>query len=265
MRGGTNEGVTVSDSVEDGHVTISKVSGFHEERNQRMTLDHWDPDDTAFWQTEGWKIAYYNLFVSTVALFLGFAIWTQWGGMAKQVIAAHKADKAVYSFGYASDKAATKDHNAAVKLLAPIAGISGATSRVVHAWAVNPCGGRNTNLGSCICIMIAMFTGAFTLLNDNCSIWLLYFAAILSGIGGGIFSSSVSNVSFFAPDRLQGSFLGIDGGFGNLGVAVQAQLVPRVAKIGMCMAGGDAAKGTFEGACNSYPLGKKFAWNPLFF
>jgi len=93
----------------------------------------------------------------------------------------------------------------------------------------------------------------------------MYLAAIFAGIGGGIFSSSVSNVSFFAPDRLQGTFLAIDAGFGNLGVGVQAQVVPRLAKFGACMAGGDAAKGTFEGACNSYPLGKKFAWNPLFF
>merc|ERR1719238_731280 len=219
-----------------------------------MTLEYWDPEDNAFWAKKGKNIAYYNLTVSTFALLIGFAIWAQWGGIAKNVIAAHKKDSSVYSFGYTNKK----DHAAAVKLLAPLGSISGATSRIVHTFAVNPCGGRNTNLGSIICIMLAMFTGGFTLLNGNCNLSLLYLAAILSGIGGGIFSSSVNNISFFSPDRLQGTFLAIDAGFGNIGVAIQAQLVPRLSKLGACFAG-------IAGTCESKPLGLRYVWNPCFF
>jgi len=103
-----------------------------------------------------------------------------------------------------------------------------------------------------------MFTAGFTLMNGNASIWLMYLAAVLSGIGGGIFSSSVSNVSFWFPSALQGTALGIDGGIGNLGVAAAAFLVPRFAKYGSCLAGVD-------GTCEAGMLGNRYAYNPFFF
>jgi len=247
--GGAHEGAKEEDEIKPDMLGNKMAAPV-----KTITLARWDPEKHDLWINGDQKIAVINLVLSTIALFIGFAIWTQWGGIAKNIIAAHKNDSNVYSFGY-TDK---KDHAAAVKLLGPIASISGGTSRVVHAFAVNPCGGRNTNLGSVLCIVIAMFMAGFTLMNDNCSLWLMYFCAILAGIGGGIFSSCMSNLSFFAPDRLQGTFLGICGGFGNLGVATQAQVVPRFAGLGMCIAGG-------SGSCDALPLGKKYVWNPLCF
>ncbi len=49
-------------------------------------------------------------------------------------------------------------------------------------------------------------------------------AALLAGIGGGNFSSSMSNIDAFYPQRLKGWALGLNAGGGNLGVAA-VQLV----------------------------------------
>jgi len=52
--------------------------------------------------------------------------------------------------------------------------------------------------------------------------------AILSGVGGGAFASSMSNISFFFPKRMQGLSLGLNAGLGNVGVSVMQVLLPWV-------------------------------------
>ncbi len=53
------------------------------ERNKGVQLDHWNPDDEQFWQSEGKKIANRNLWISIPNLLLGFATWIYWGMIAK--------------------------------------------------------------------------------------------------------------------------------------------------------------------------------------
>ena len=53
------------------------------------------------------------------------------------------------------------------------------------------------------------------------------------GFGGGNFSSSMSNISFFYPKRIQGTSLGLNAGLGNLGVSVLQFLVPVVISFGI--------------------------------
>jgi NNP family nitrate/nitrite transporter-like MFS transporter len=45
---------------------------------------------------------------------------------------------------------------------------------------------------------------------------------------GGAFASSMSNISFFFPKRMQGLTLGLNAGIGNLGVAVMQVTIPLV-------------------------------------
>ncbi len=49
--------------------------------------------------------------------------------------------------------------------------------------------------------------------------------ALLCGFGGGNFSSSMANISFFFPKERKGSALGVNAGLGNLGVSVVQFLV----------------------------------------
>ncbi len=50
--------------------------------------------------------------------------------------------------------------------------------------------------------------------------------ALLSGIGGGNFASSMSNISFFYPKKQQGLALGLNAGLGNFGVTTVQIAVP---------------------------------------
>jgi nitrate/nitrite transporter NarK len=56
--------------------------------------------------------------------------------------------------------------------------------------------------------------------------------AALSGLGGGNFASSMSNISFFYPKRVQGTSLGLNAGPGNFGVTTMQVLVPLVMTAG---------------------------------
>jgi NNP family nitrate/nitrite transporter-like MFS transporter len=65
--------------------------------------------------------------------------------------------------------------------------------------------------------------------------------ALLCGFGGGNFSSSMSNISFFFPKERKGSALGVNAGLGNLGVSVVQFLSPLVVTAGIFgVLGGDA-------------------------
>jgi NNP family nitrate/nitrite transporter-like MFS transporter len=52
--------------------------------------------------------------------------------------------------------------------------------------------------------------------------------ALLCGLGGGNFSASMANISFFFPKRMQGTALGWNAGAGNLGVGIVLAVAPLV-------------------------------------
>ena len=52
--------------------------------------------------------------------------------------------------------------------------------------------------------------------------------ALLSGLGGGNFASSMSHISFFFPKRMQGLALGLNAGLGNFGVTTMQIVIPLV-------------------------------------
>ena len=63
--------------------------------------------------------------------------------------------------------------------------------------------------------------------------WVLLGCAATAGFGGGNFSSSMANISFFYPERQKGFALGLNAAGGNLGVAITQLLVPLVIIIGV--------------------------------
>jgi NNP family nitrate/nitrite transporter-like MFS transporter len=89
--------------------------------------------------------------------------------------------------------------------------------------------------------------------------------ALLCGLGAGNFSSSMANISFFYPKRLQGTALGLNAGVGNLGVGL-AQLVAPIAMYGgaLLIFGGSAQTRVDQGATISiWVQNAGFIWVPL--
>jgi NNP family nitrate/nitrite transporter-like MFS transporter len=80
---------------------------------------------------------------------------------------------------------------------------------------------------SLLLILPAIGTG-IALQDHTTPFYLFIILAALSGVGGGAFASSMSNISFFFPKKEQGLALGLNAGLGNLGVSVMQFLIPWV-------------------------------------
>ena len=86
--------------------------------------------------------------------------------------------------------------------------------------------------------MIPAIGTGIALQDKDTPLWVFQLLAFLSGFGGGNFASSMSNISFFFPKRMQGLALGLNAGLGNAGVTTMQILVPLVMTFGIF--GGDA-------------------------
>ena len=175
------------------------------------TLEEWRPEDETFWETTGKKIAYRNLWLSVPALLCGFAIWGMWGIITVQML----------NLGFPFTQAELFS-------LTAIAGLAGATMRIPASFLIRLSGGRNTIfLTTAMLLAPAMGTG-IVLQHKDWPLWAFQLMALWSGVGGGNFASSMSNISTFFPKRLQGTALGLNAGLGNFGVTTMQIVIPLV-------------------------------------
>lgn len=189
-----------------------------EPRNGRGTrLDYWNPEDEEFWSGEGRRIASRNLWISIPNLLCAFAVWLYWSIIIVQMQNLH----AMGYFAFAADKTL-------LYTLPAIAGLAGATLRIPNSFMIAISGGRNVIFVTTL-LLIGPSLGVGIALQQPGTGWLTFAAlACLSGVGGGAFASSMSNISFFFPKRVQGTSLGLNAGLGNLGVSVMQVLLPFV-------------------------------------
>ncbi len=184
-------------------------------------LRNWNPEDEAFWEKEGKSIANRNLWISIPSLLCGFAVWLYWGIITVQMLN--------LGFPFAKSELFT---------LAAIAGLTGATLRIPSTFFIRIAGGRNTIFFTTALLMIPAAGAGFALSDPNTPLWHFQILAFLSGIGGGNFASSMSNISFFFPKKTQGYSLGMNAGLGNFGVTTMQILVPLAMTVGIF--GGEA-------------------------
>jgi NNP family nitrate/nitrite transporter-like MFS transporter len=171
----------------------------------------WRPEDNEFWESTGKKIAYRNLMLSVPALLCAFAVWGMWGIITVQMM----------NLGFPFTQAE-------LFTLTAIAGISGATMRIPASFLIRLAGGRNTIfLTTAMLLAPALGTG-IALQHKDWPLWVFQLLALWSGVGGGNFASSMSNISTFFPKRLQGTALGINAGVGNFGVTTMQIVIPLV-------------------------------------
>ncbi len=175
----------------------------------KINIKEWDVENKQFWESTGKKIANRNLWISIPSLLCGFAVWLMWGIISVQMLN--------LGFPFSQSELFT---------LTAIAGFTGATLRIPSTFFIRIAGGRNTIFFTTALLMIpAAGTGIF-LQDNNTPLWIFQGLAFISGIGGGNFASSMSNISFFFPKRVQGTSLGLNAGLGNFGVTTMQILVP---------------------------------------
>ena len=181
-----------------------------------VNLTEWKVEDEAFWEKEGKKIANRNLWISIPSLLCGFAVWLYWGIITVQML----------NLGFPFEKTELFS-------LMAIAGLTGATLRIPSTFFIRIAGGRNTIFFTTALLMLPAIGAGIALQDKNTPLWIFQVLALLSGFGGGNFASSMSNISFFFPKRVQGTSLGLNAGLGNFGVTTMQILVPLVMTFGL--------------------------------
>ena len=171
----------------------------------------WDVEDTAFWESQGKRIAYRNLWISVPSLLCGFAIWGMWGIITVQML----------NLGFPFTQAE-------LFTLTAISGLAGATMRIPASFLIRLAGGRNTIFLTTAMLLAPAIGTGIALQHKDWPLWVFQLMALWSGVGGGNFASSMSNISTFFPKRLQGTALGINAGLGNFGVTSMQVIIPLV-------------------------------------
>ncbi len=183
---------------------------------QGRLLTLWTPEDKSFWEREGEAVAKLNLWISVPALFLAFAIWQVWSVVAVSLPG--------LGFKYSSNQ---------LFWLAAAPALSGATLRIFYSFMVPMFGGRRWTAISTASLLIPALGIGYAVQDNTTSYPTMLILALLCGFGGGNFSSSMANISFFFPKERKGSALGVNAGLGNLGVSVVQFLSPLVVTAGI--------------------------------
>ena len=211
----------------------------------RADIADWQPEDERFWESTGKKIAYRNLWISIPALLCGFAVWGMWGIITVQML----------NLGFPFTQAE-------LFTLTAISGISGATMRIPASFLIRMAGGRNTIfLTTAMLLAPAIGTGV-ALQHPEWPLWVFQLMALWSGVGGGNFASSMSNISTFFPKKLQGTALGLNAGLGNFGVTTMQIVIPLVMTVGLFGAFGGEAKALVKDS--GWIFGKIAAGTPTY-
>jgi MFS transporter, NNP family, nitrate/nitrite transporter len=232
----------------------------------QKTPEVWDVEDEAFWEAEGKKIANRNLWISIPNLLCGFAVWLYWGMIAKFIQKVHFADLNVFNFTFMNGDLPHEGdaYRALMFTLPAVAGLAGATLRVPNSFMIAICGGRNVKFMTTLLLLLPAAGAGIALQNPETPFLLLIVLAALSGVGGGAFASSMSNISFFFPKKVQGLSLGLNAGLGNLGVSLMQFLLPWIITFGAFGSlGGEPYKAVADGSSSMWVQNAGLVWIPI--
>ncbi|MCI7330756.1 MAG: MFS transporter [Selenomonadaceae bacterium] len=174
-----------------------------ENPSRKEILAHWEPENPAFWEKFGKKIANENLYTSTWALVLSFVVWTLWATIAAKLNA--------IGFNFTDDQIFT---------LAALPGLVGATGRLFYTYLPGLLGGKTSTLITTALLLLPILGLGNALQDTSTSYDTFVLLVSFIGIAGANFSASMANIGFFFPKAHKGLALGINAGVGNLGVSL---------------------------------------------
>jgi NNP family nitrate/nitrite transporter-like MFS transporter len=192
-------------------------------RRRGRWIDDWDPEDERCWEASGKRIARKNLAFSIFAEHFGFSVWVLW-----TIVVINLGN-----VGIALSLAETF-------WLTAVPNLIGAALRIPYTFAVPRLGGRTWTAISAgllliptLLVALVVPSGWLAAQAHATQFWVLLACAATAGFGGGNFSSSMANISFFYPEGRKGLALGLNAAGGNLGVAVTQLLVPLAIVVGV--------------------------------
>ncbi|MFD0363728.1 MFS transporter [Nocardia sp. GCM10030253] len=202
----------------------SDTTTFEHQKRGRW-LDTWEPDNEKFWESGGKLTARKNLIFSVFAENLGFSVWVIWA------IVVTNMGNAGFPFLAGLGKGNPTSVSNAL-LLTSIPTLVGAILRIPYTFAIPKFGGRAFTAFSAAMLLIPTLGLAYFINQPSTPMWVFVILAALAGFGGGNFSSSMANISFFFPEKAKGTALGINAAGGNLGVANTQLILPLVITLG---------------------------------
>lgn len=219
--------------ADTGSQTPVTAPPFTHQRRGRW-IDRWEPDNERFWSSGADRTARKNLVFSVFAENLGFSIWVLWASVVTGMGAA--------GFGFLEGLGSGNPEAVSnALLLTSIPTLVGSALRIPYTFAIPRFGGRLFTAFSAAMLLIPTLGLAIFVNQPDTPMWVFVVLAALSGFGGGNFSSSMANISFFFPDGKKGAALGINAAGGNLGVAQTQLLLPLLIALGTHLTAKDAA------------------------
>lgn len=214
-------------------------------RSGSRVIEDWRPEDPAFWDGGGHGVATRNLAISVPALLLAFSVWMLFSAVAINL--------PQVGFAFTTDQ---------LFWLTALPSLSGATLRIFYSFMISLVGGRRWTAISTASLMVPALWLGFAVQDASTPYWHFVAIAILCGLGGGNFASSMANISFFYPKRKQGMALGVNAGLGNVGVSATQFLVPLVIGAGVFGAIAGQPQITADGR-ELFLQNAGFVWVPL--
>ncbi|GLW08257.1 MFS transporter [Microtetraspora sp. NBRC 13810] len=172
-------------------------------------IGDWHPDDPAFWERRGKRVARRNLVWSIFAEHLGFTLWTVWSIVAVQL----------GDYRFSTDQ---------LFWIVSLPNLVGSTLRIPYTFAPARFGGRNWTVVSALLLLVPAVLLAVAVSDPATPYWVFLVIAATAGVGGGNFASSMANITYFYPQARQGAALGLNAAGGNIGVSSVQLVMPLV-------------------------------------
>jgi NNP family nitrate/nitrite transporter-like MFS transporter len=228
---------------------LPEMESIHIPSEHGAALGHklytWQPNDTKFWESTGKRIARQNLWISIPCLLLAFAVWLVWSVVVAKL--------PLVGFEYDTNQ---------LFWLAALPGLSGATLRIFYSFMVPIMGGRLWSTLTTASLLIPAIGIGYAVQDPGTPYIVLLILALLCGLGGGNFASSMANISFFYPKSKKGHALALNAGLGNAGVSIMQFLVPIVITVGVFSSIGGEAQTMSDGG-QMWLQNAGFIWVPF--
>lgn len=177
--------------------------------NTRGLITNWNPEDSAFWESTGKRIAWRTLWITTFSLVLSFATWFVMSAVVVRLP----------GIGF-------KFNESQLFWLTAMPGLAGGSLRLLHMFLIPIFGTRKVITVATFAKVLPCLGLGFAVMTPGTPYWVFLLLAFLVGFGGGDFSSYMPSTSLFFPKRQLGMALGIQAGIGNFGVSLTQFVTP---------------------------------------